>query len=393
MDEHIKQVQQEFQNEHDFKEDFEDLQKPRYIASFIVYASFGLQILTTIIVLILLILFNSNTNFVYTATPVENALTIASSDVNAIVAVSNDAWAEYEKSFDRMLYKVYDHQDGYVLLINSYSEVYLSSDFTKVGDDYLLKEEAFIGIFDGSLTKWANQATIDVYIPMDDVPAFATNYVLINASSLVNSQDGMTTPIFESMVNLICYLAMIIPMVLILRPSLKFDLDLFKKIPASDTFSKVGMGILYVIAAGFAANFLAIIINLMLNTPNQISMNQLSINKMLFLNPLAAGLMIFAAVFIGPVVEELAFRKSIFGFIRNQKTALIVSSVLFGAIHIVGELITLDFIGALTSGISYIAAGFVFGYIYTNANKNIYIPILTHIGYNAVSVILTYLNI
>ncbi len=393
MDEHIKQVQEEFQNEHNFKNDFEDLQKPRYIASFVVYASFGLQILTTIIVLILFIMFSSNTSFVYTATPVENALTKASEDVNAVVVISDDAWVEYEKMFNKMLFIVYDDANGHVLLVNSYSEIYLSTDFTQVGNSYTLNPDVFTGIFDGSITKWANQATINVYIPEDDVPAFATNYALTHEAALITSQDGMTTPIFESMVNLICYLAMIIPMVLILRPSLKYDFDLFKKIPASDTFSKVGIGILYVIAAGFAANFLAIIINLILNTPNQISMNQLSINKMLFLDPLAAALMIFAAVFIGPIVEELAFRKSVFGFIRNEKTALIVSSVLFGVIHIVGELITLDFIGALTNGISYIAAGFVFGYIYTNAKKNIYIPILAHVGYNAISIILTFLNV
>ncbi len=153
------------------------------------------------------------------------------------------------------------------------------------------------------------------------------------------------------------------------------------------------MGILYVMAAGIGANVLSILINLLLNTPNSISMNQLSINKILFLDPVAAALMIISAVFIGPVVEELAFRKSVFGFIKNQKTALIVSSVLFGMIHIISEIIMLDFVGALTSGISYVAAGFVFGYIYKNANKNIYIPILAHMGYNLVSILLTYFAI
>lgn len=393
MDDHIKEIQREFQDEHNFKDEFEDLQKPRYITSFIVYASFGLQILTTIIVLILFILFSSNTQFVYTATPVENALSKASSDVNSIVAVSDESWAEYQVMFDRLLVNVYTHPDGYVLLTNRYAEIYTTTDFTSIGDTIILNSEIFIGIFDGSVTKWSNQAVIKVYLPNDDVPMFAESYALTNETSLIGPENGMTTPIFESMVNLICYLAMFIPMIFILKPSLKYDFNLLKKIPASDTFSKVGMGILYVIAAGFAANFIAVIINMILNTPNQISMNQLSINKMLFLDPLAAILMIISAVLIGPIVEELAFRKSIFGFIKNQKTALIVSSLLFGAIHIVGELITLDFIGALTSGISYIAAGFVFGYMYTNANKNIYIPILAHIGYNAISIILTFLAI
>src|SRR5690606_4317250 len=138
--------------------------------------------------------------------------------------------------------------------------------------------EIFIGIFDGSVTKWSNQAVIKVYLPNDDVPMFAESYALTNETSLIGPENGMTTPIFESMVNLICYLAMFIPIIFILKPSLKYDFNLLKKIPASDTFSKVGMGILYVIAAGFAANFIAVVINMILNIPNQISMNQLSIN-------------------------------------------------------------------------------------------------------------------
>jgi hypothetical protein len=95
-------------------------------------------------------------------------------------------------------------------------------------------------------------------------------------------------------------------------------------------------------------------------------------------------LIFISAVIIGPVVEELIFRKAIFGLISNDKVALAVSTFIFGAIHLLGEASILE---ALVNGVAYFVMGFVFGYIYLKNNRNIMVPIIVHVLSNLISVI------
>ena len=93
---------------------------------------------------------------------------------------------------------------------------------------------------------------------------------------------------------------------------------------------------------------------------------------------------VLSAVLIGPVVEELVFRKSIFGLIKNNTIAILVSSIIFGAIHLTAEA---SFAEALINGISYFAMGLVFGFIYIKNQRNIMAPIAVHILVNLISVV------
>jgi membrane protease YdiL (CAAX protease family) len=95
-------------------------------------------------------------------------------------------------------------------------------------------------------------------------------------------------------------------------------------------------------------------------------------------------LMIISAVFIGPVIEELVFRKALFGLIKKDSVALFVSTLNFGLIHVVTEQ---SIAAALINGSSYFVMGFVFGYIYIKANRNVMIPTIVHIINNAVSIL------
>ena len=97
-------------------------------------------------------------------------------------------------------------------------------------------------------------------------------------------------------------------------------------------------------------------------------------------------LMFIAAVFLGPIAEELVFRKSIFAIIKNEKIALVISAFVFGGVHLLSET-TLN--GVIMSGIVYIMMGFVFGYIYIRNKKNISVLITIHILSNLISVIAT----
>lgn len=86
-----------------------------------------------------------------------------------------------------------------------------------------------------------------------------------------------------------------------------------------------------------------------------------------------APVMIIATVFIGPVLEELVFRRVIFGTIiqnYNFWIASIVSAIVFAAIH-------MDF----THILLYTICGMVFAFLY-NKTKRIITPIIAHVLLN-----------
>ena len=97
-----------------------------------------------------------------------------------------------------------------------------------------------------------------------------------------------------------------------------------------------------------------------------------------------AILMIVSAVILGPIVEELIFRKAFFGIISNQKIAVFVSSLTFGLIHVLAEP---TFTDLLINIIPYVVMGFVFGYIYTKQNKNLFVVTVVHMLTNLISII------
>lgn len=87
--------------------------------------------------------------------------------------------------------------------------------------------------------------------------------------------------------------------------------------------------------------------------------------------------LIIPAVF-APILEELIFRKIIFGTLHKKMHffwAAILSSLAFGVIH-------LD----LTHLLVYTGMGLVFSYLYVKT-KTIIVPILVHMGMNSITVL------
>lgn len=86
-----------------------------------------------------------------------------------------------------------------------------------------------------------------------------------------------------------------------------------------------------------------------------------------------APIMIVATVFLGPVLEELVFRRVIFGSIMqnyNFWIASIISAIVFAAIH-------MDF----THILLYTICGMIFAFLY-HKTKRIITPIIAHILLN-----------
>ena len=93
-------------------------------------------------------------------------------------------------------------------------------------------------------------------------------------------------------------------------------------------------------------------------------------------------LMILVSSIIGPILEEIVFRKIIFGSLHKRFNFLIsalASSVIFASAH-----------GEFEHIILYSAIGFTFAYLYVKTNR-IIVPILTHVGMNTFAVVSQFL--
>lgn len=128
---------------------------------------------------------------------------------------------------------------------------------------------------------------------------------------------------------------------------------------------------------------LMIISNLIVTlfTTTKVSNNQSEIVSLL--NQYLVYTLITTIIF-APILEELIFRLSIRKIFSNDKLFIIISGLVFGALHVIGNfnsLIDLLFI------IPYSIPGFMFAYVYTKS-KNIFIPIELHFIHNAVMIIL-----
>ena len=84
-----------------------------------------------------------------------------------------------------------------------------------------------------------------------------------------------------------------------------------------------------------------------------------------------------AAIF-APFVEEMVFRQSIKNIITNKTTFIIASGLIFGGLHVIGNIHTLYDILYI---IPYATPGIVFAYILAKTD-NIFVPITIHFIHN-----------
>ncbi len=91
----------------------------------------------------------------------------------------------------------------------------------------------------------------------------------------------------------------------------------------------------------------------------------------------------FIAIICAPIVEELVFRKGVFGIFErkfNVVAAIFLSAFFFGFIHLLLE--PTNILGLLP----YLAMGIVLGFIYFLSGKNIYVPIIIHALWNILAI-------
>ena len=103
---------------------------------------------------------------------------------------------------------------------------------------------------------------------------------------------------------------------------------------------------------------------------------------------LAPIYMLFTCSFVAPIFEEMVFRKSINIFMKNKYIFIILSGLLFGLLHIIGNINSpLDFLYIIPYG----SMGCAFAYLLSQTN-NITLPIMLHMIHNTILVIAQFIR-
>lgn len=185
----------------------------------------------------------------------------------------------------------------------------------------------------------------------------------------------------NAVLNFIIYVMLAASLIPITKKSL---VEEFKQhFPRENITKDLGYGYLTMILVAFFANIIVTIISNGFKYLPEQALNQQAIESSF---KSQYGILILAVtVVFAPVIEELIFRKSLFSLIKNPKIAIIVSSLLFGLIHVVAETSVLGFV---TNWITYSASGLALGYIYIKNNHNVWSSIMVHALYNFVAVLI-----
>lgn len=251
-------------------------------------------------------------------------------------------------------------------------------------------QENITNILDGSITNWPKLNDDDEEIPI-------IIYISDDLTLTVNSDNAYTIKSGYSVnqngiIIFITYLLVAIPLVILNMKKIKFDYSVLsinvEKPFLSNLFSSVILMYAVSIGLGIISTLFAEIFDM-----SSVSSNQESIDLML--RSKSAFLVIITVTLIGPLVEELVFRSAIFSLIKNSKNAIIVSSIVFGLIHITTELLGLiggfswfAFGQMLVFSIPYIGMGVFLSYLYHKNNHNIILLYGVHAIYNLIVSIL-----
>lgn len=96
--------------------------------------------------------------------------------------------------------------------------------------------------------------------------------------------------------------------------------------------------------------------------------------------------MVLIVTCIGPITEEIVFRISISSCFKNDNIGILLSAVLFGAIHTIDYCIKYNDWLQLLWSIPYIFLGLALGWIYKKY-KNVYTIFLSHMLINLIATI------
>lgn len=210
-----------------------------------------------------------------------------------------------------------------------------------------------------------------------------TDYILaplVRKLFISGNESSNTLYYIDSLYQLAIYLILFIPLFFLLKVDIKEDIaDEYKD--TSVLAKKAGISLFCFYLATFCVNILVSMYEIDMEVTNQES-----IVTLLKSSIVVYVIMVITTGIIGPIVEELVYRKCFFKLIPNKLIALIISSVIFGFVHVISTDTT--FKNQIILSIPYVSSGFLFGIIYIKNDQKILLPIIIHAISNLISVIL-----
>ena len=97
--------------------------------------------------------------------------------------------------------------------------------------------------------------------------------------------------------------------------------------------------------------------------------------------------MFLSAGILGPICEELVFRRAFFNICKTKEMGLLLSSLCFGLIHITSSIGEYDLVSMILMTIPYVVSGVAFGIIYIKNDCDIVVPTIIHMLSNIVSML------
>ena len=190
----------------------------------------------------------------------------------------------------------------------------------------------------------------------------------------------------QKWLNYTVYFLLFVLGILAYREELQKQLSLI--LPKKKDFLKtISLYMVLVFLLTIASNLLSGFIKQTLGLPLQ-GQNDASIQVALLENPY---LFLLVGCFIGPVVEELFFRRFFLGTFLAKFSdfiGIVLTTLLFATLHM-HSLVLSEWVTA----ISYLAGGLFFSLLYLKKDKNIWYPITLHCCNNIIAFIITLLSI
>ncbi|MFA5560602.1 MAG: type II CAAX endopeptidase family protein [Acholeplasmataceae bacterium] len=377
-------------NEENGIKSFEDLfkeEKPNNLSP-IDRTRFGLAIAVYFIFqfvvgLLIVLSLSSVKSLRQTFTEEEVVLKVILGNQEAYTVMLESEYDKYKDVYGRVLNHyafTYDNNDYVFIYHPTMRQYVLDLLFIPVEDEMVFDIDTFISIQKGEVKYWDSDTE-----KLEFKFIYGQNQPVLPEAALNPNYSRKETegyaPLFNILVNFLLYILMFPLILYILRFDILVDFKTFVALKIN-AVSSVALGYLGVIGGNVFSQFISLVLSYILDVPQTISVNQATIE--MSLHSSYAWLMIIPVIFLGPIVEELIFRKSFFALFKNDYVALAVSSIVFGIIHLTSET---SIANALVNGPSYFIMGVVFGGIYLLTKKNIWIVSLVHILVNGISVL------
>lgn len=324
--------------------------------------------------------------------PDEQVVLGVTTDTNGLAFMKNASYDTYSNKYGKYL-KTVKYNDEYLIVTNVYNYSTFEKDWLiKDAEENLVINLAVVDEFiNGTRTNWDEKREIKLYLTGEGFgarPEFITDYTILNTEKFLEPKTDLS-PGASNVASFLIYIGLTAAVVLLLFPNIKEDFKAFKN---KDATVMVGIltGFGFAFAGGIVANAVRNLLEIFLDIPGGEAVNQISIE--LAMKSAGAPLMILSALILAPIVEELIFRKTIFELSRNKWLGLVISSVLFGLIHVSSELMTLTSFGHfLYVFVPYVFMGAGFGVAYIVYKQNVLTTIGAHMLWNLFAIISVFL--